>query len=236
MAQHKLIWRNLRIDAATYPYVAPSIFRMRHLWPGCGTFTPGNRSIRIPSVGPPHGTGSSALLRQMAIRAMGPINSSPTRRAGKPAPSRRNARSGSPKMGPCPPFGTTQRYERGIAVYISTARWTGYSGSRSPCTIRVRAAIVARCGGVRECPGSFLVRPKPPKTDWRDQLQSLTGIDAPRCEVCGQKALCLVGEVAPARAPRAPPLIPLSIARCPYLSAQPWRPAEPGGLPGRLVL
>src|SRR5437764_734193 len=35
--------------------------------------------------------------------------------------------------------------------------------------------------------------------------QSLTGIDPRRCEVCGQKALRLVGEVAPARAPRAPP-------------------------------
>jgi hypothetical protein len=48
-------------------------------------------------------------------------------------------------------------------------------------------------------------RPKAPKTDWCDRLQSLTGIDPRRCEVCGQKALRLVGEVAPARAPRAPP-------------------------------
>jgi hypothetical protein len=54
------------------------------------------------------------------------------------------------------------------------------------------------------------VLPGPParkieKTDWQDQLESLTGIDPMRCEVCGQKALRLVGELAPARAPRAPP-------------------------------
>ncbi|MEA2604819.1 MAG: hypothetical protein QOF89_5811 [Acidobacteriota bacterium] len=54
------------------------------------------------------------------------------------------------------------------------------------------------------------VLPGPParkieKTDWREQLESLTGIDPMRCEVCGQKALHLVGELAPARAPRAPP-------------------------------
>src|SRR5262249_47657998 len=44
-----------------------------------------------------------------------------------------------------------------------------------------------------------------PKPDWRQQLESLTGIDPSRCEVCGQKALRLVEELMPARAPRAPP-------------------------------
>jgi hypothetical protein len=43
------------------------------------------------------------------------------------------------------------------------------------------------------------------KMDWRERLQSLTGIDPMRCEVCGQKALRLVETLAPARAPRAPP-------------------------------
>ncbi len=54
------------------------------------------------------------------------------------------------------------------------------------------------------------VLPGPParkvqKMDWRDRLQSLTGIDPMQCEVCGQKALRLVETMAPARAPRAPP-------------------------------
>lgn len=48
-------------------------------------------------------------------------------------------------------------------------------------------------------------RPKPAKTDWRDRLQSLTDVDPMRCQVCGQKALRQVGQVAPVRAPRAPP-------------------------------
>jgi hypothetical protein len=43
------------------------------------------------------------------------------------------------------------------------------------------------------------------KMDWRERLESLTGIDPMRCEVCGQKALRLVETMAPARAPRAPP-------------------------------
>jgi hypothetical protein len=47
---------------------------------------------------------------------------------------------------------------------------------------------------------------KAQKMDWRDRLQSLTGIDPMRCEVCGQKALRLVETMAPARSPRAPPL------------------------------
>ena len=48
-------------------------------------------------------------------------------------------------------------------------------------------------------------RPKPPKADWRERLQSLTGIDPTRCEACGQKAVRRIGELAPVRAPRAPP-------------------------------
>ena len=67
---------------------------------------------------------------------------------------------------------------------------------------RHREKTLALCREVLPGPPA---RPKPPKTDWRDRLQSLTGIDPMQCEVCGQKALRLVGEVAPARAPRAPP-------------------------------
>ncbi len=48
--------------------------------------------------------------------------------------------------------------------------------------------------------------PKLTKSDWRSALlQSLTGVDAMRCEVCGKGALHLVGELVPAQAPRAPP-------------------------------
>jgi hypothetical protein len=52
-----------------------------------------------------------------------------------------------------------------------------------------------------------LVLPGPPareiaKTDWQQQLESLTGIDPLRCKVCGQKALRLVEELAPARPPK----------------------------------
>jgi hypothetical protein len=43
------------------------------------------------------------------------------------------------------------------------------------------------------------------KTDWRQQLESLTGVNPMKCEVCGQPALRLFGELAPVRAPRAPP-------------------------------
>ncbi len=49
------------------------------------------------------------------------------------------------------------------------------------------------------------VQPKLTKSDWQSLLQSLTGIDPLRCEVCGQKALRLIEELAPAQAPRAPP-------------------------------
>ena len=67
---------------------------------------------------------------------------------------------------------------------------------------RHRKKALALC---REVPPGPPARPKPLKSDWRDRLPSLTGIDPMRCEVCGQKVLRLVGQVAPARAPRAPP-------------------------------
>jgi hypothetical protein len=59
------------------------------------------------------------------------------------------------------------------------------------------------------------VLPGPPaqskltQSDWQSLLQSLTGVDPRRCEVCGQNALHLVEELAPLseprREPRAPP-------------------------------
>lgn len=67
---------------------------------------------------------------------------------------------------------------------------------------RHREQALAVCRAVLPGPPA---RPKPPKTDWCERLQSLTGIDATRCEVCGEKALRPDGELAPARAPRAPP-------------------------------
>ncbi|HTG35434.1 MAG TPA: IS91 family transposase, partial [Thermoanaerobaculia bacterium] len=39
------------------------------------------------------------------------------------------------------------------------------------------------------------VQPKLTKSDWQSLLQSLTGVDPLRCEVCGQKALRLVEEL-----------------------------------------
>ena len=50
--------------------------------------------------------------------------------------------------------------------------------------------------------------PAPPKltrADWQSLLQSLTGIDPMRCEICGQNALHWIGELKPAPSPRAPP-------------------------------
>src|SRR3954454_2478617 len=50
--------------------------------------------------------------------------------------------------------------------------------------------------------------PAPPKltrSDWQSLLQSLTGVDPMRCEVCGQNALHWIGELKPAQSPRAPP-------------------------------
>jgi hypothetical protein len=67
---------------------------------------------------------------------------------------------------------------------------------------RHRQRALALCHEVLPGPPA---RPKPPPTDWQQRLQNLTGIDPTRCEVCGQNALRLVGELAPVRAPRAPP-------------------------------
>src|ERR1700710_1543612 len=47
--------------------------------------------------------------------------------------------------------------------------------------------------------------PKLTKSDWRWLLKSLTGVDPMRCEACEHNALPLVGELAPAQTPRAPP-------------------------------
>lgn len=51
-------------------------------------------------------------------------------------------------------------------------------------------------------------RPHLTKADWQSLLQSLTGVDPMRCEVCGQDALQLLGKLAPENrrtGPRAPP-------------------------------
>jgi hypothetical protein len=48
-------------------------------------------------------------------------------------------------------------------------------------------------------------RPNLTKSDWQALLKSLTGIDPLRCEICGRNSLNLLGELAPARVPRAPP-------------------------------
>ena len=45
----------------------------------------------------------------------------------------------------------------------------------------------------------------PGKRNWQSLLQSLTGVDPMRCEVCGQNALHWIGELKPAQSPRAPP-------------------------------
>jgi hypothetical protein len=49
------------------------------------------------------------------------------------------------------------------------------------------------------------VPPKLTKSDWQSLLQSLTGLDPMRCDICGHHALHSVGDLAPAQAPRAPP-------------------------------
>lgn len=47
---------------------------------------------------------------------------------------------------------------------------------------------------------------KRPQIGWQERLETLTGLHPLRCEVCGEKALRLVSELAPpARAPRPPP-------------------------------
>jgi len=61
------------------------------------------------------------------------------------------------------------------------------------------------------------------KPDWRQQLESLTGMDPSRCEVCGQKALRLVEEFMPARAPGSTRMILSLIDQFPYLFAHPRR-------------
>jgi hypothetical protein len=67
---------------------------------------------------------------------------------------------------------------------------------------RHREQALALCREVLPGPPA---RPKPPKTDWCERLQTLTGIDLMRCEVCGEKTMRLIGELAPVREPRAPP-------------------------------
>ena len=56
---------------------------------------------------------------------------------GRPSPFCTNGAACSPKIGPWPPFGTTHSDAFGIPRNNSTASSTGYSGSRSPCTISV---------------------------------------------------------------------------------------------------
>lgn len=67
---------------------------------------------------------------------------------------------------------------------------------------RHREQALALC---REVVSGAPIRTKLTKSDWQSLLQSLTGLDPTRCEVCGQNALRPIGELAPAQAPRAPP-------------------------------
>jgi hypothetical protein len=67
---------------------------------------------------------------------------------------------------------------------------------------RHREKALALCREVLPGPP---VPPKLTRSDWQSLLQSLTGLDPMRCEVCGHHALHLVGELAPAQSPRAPP-------------------------------
>lgn len=67
---------------------------------------------------------------------------------------------------------------------------------------RHREQELALCHEV--LPGSPALR-KLTKSDWRSLLQNLTGMDPMRCEVCGRNTLHLVGDLAPAQVPRAPP-------------------------------
>lgn len=48
-----------------------------------------------------------------------------------------------------PPPGPSRGLSRGIAACTSKATDTGYSGSRSPKTIKVSAVMVEREGGVK---------------------------------------------------------------------------------------
>jgi hypothetical protein len=67
---------------------------------------------------------------------------------------------------------------------------------------RHREQALALC---REVIPGAPVRPVLTKSDWQSLLQSLTGLDPRRCEVCGQSALQLIGELAPVQMPRGPP-------------------------------
>ena len=67
---------------------------------------------------------------------------------------------------------------------------------------RHREQALALCREVLPGPPT---RPKLTKSDWQSLLLSLTGVDPMRCEICGQHALHLIGELTPAPAPRAPP-------------------------------
>jgi Putative transposase len=67
---------------------------------------------------------------------------------------------------------------------------------------RHREPALALCREVLPGPP---VPPRLTKSDWRSLLQSLTGVDPMRCEVCGRNTLHLVGELAPTQVPRAPP-------------------------------
>jgi hypothetical protein len=83
-----------------------------------------------------------------------------------------------------------------------------------PLANRHREQALARCRDVLPGPPA---RPQPPKTAWRERLQSFTGIDPTRCEVCGEKAVRLVGEMALARAGReCHPMIYLLMHRWQY--------------------
>ncbi|MGH7486458.1 MAG: transposase [bacterium] len=67
---------------------------------------------------------------------------------------------------------------------------------------RHRGQTLALCRKVLPGP------PAPPKlikSDWQSLLQSLTGLDPRRCEVCGHNDLKLIGELPPVQMPRGPP-------------------------------
>jgi hypothetical protein len=61
------------------------------------------------------------------------------------------------------------------------------------------------------------------KMDWRDRLQSLTGIDPMQCEVCGQKAPPSGGNQGTGSgAEGSTPMTQPPIAQFQYFFAQPW--------------
>jgi hypothetical protein len=81
-------------------------------------------------------------------------------------------------------------------AYLHWIRYFGLFANRH------REQSLALC---REVLPGRPVQSKLTKSDWQSLLQSLTGVDPVRCEVCGQKALRLVEDLAPAQTPRAPP-------------------------------